>query len=49
MGDELASPFAGVRAVFERADLFAELRARDYKTIGRTKQNVMLELMPDIS
>ena len=27
-----------------RADLFAELRARDYKTIGRTKQNVMLEL-----
>lgn len=32
-----------------RADLFAELRARDYKTVGRTKQNVMLELMPEIS
>jgi hypothetical protein len=27
-----------------RADLFDELRARDYKTIGHTKQNVMLEL-----
>ena len=32
-----------------RADLFTELRARDYKTVGTTKQNVMLELMPQIS
>ena len=32
-----------------RADLFAELRARDYKTVGTTRQNVMLELMPQIS
>jgi FkbM family methyltransferase len=27
-----------------RADLFAELRARDYKTVGHTEENVMLEL-----
>jgi hypothetical protein len=26
------------------ADLLAELRARDYQTVGRTKRNVMLEL-----
>ena len=32
-----------------RADLFTELRARDYKMVGTTKQNVMLELMPQIS
>jgi hypothetical protein len=27
------------------ADLFAELRARDYKTVGSSKDNVMLELV----
>ncbi len=32
-----------------RTDLFTELRARDYKTVGTTRQNVMLELMPQIS
>ena len=31
------------------ADLLTELRARDYQTVGTTKQNVMLELMPHIS
>ena len=31
------------------APLFTELRARDYKMVGTTKQNVMLELMPQIS
>jgi len=32
-----------------RTDLYTELRARDYKMVGTTKQNVMLELMPQIS
>jgi FkbM family methyltransferase len=32
-----------------RADLFAELRARDYKTVSRTRQNVLLALTPQIS
>ena len=32
-----------------RADLFAELQARDYKTVSRTRQNVMLALTPQIS
>lgn len=30
-----------------RADLLTELRARDYETAGRTKQNLMLELMAE--
>jgi FkbM family methyltransferase len=32
-----------------RADLFPELHARDYKTVSRTRQNVMLALTPQVS
>jgi FkbM family methyltransferase len=32
-----------------RTDLFAELQARDYKTVSCTRQNVMLALTPQIS
>ena len=31
------------------ADLFTELRARDYQTVGTTRQNVMMKLMMKIS
>ena len=32
-----------------RADLFTELRARDYQTAGTTRRNVMMKLMTQIS
>ena len=32
-----------------RADLFTELRARDYKTVGTTRYNVVMKLMTQIS
>ena len=32
-----------------RADLFAELQARDYKTVSRTRKSVMLALTPPVN